>query len=591
MRAAFGLAVVLLLRTPGSAGGDPSRERVLAAAREIDRLVEADLAANGMNPNPPLDDAGFARRAYLDILGRIPTERELTEFLASSSADRREALIDRLVASPASSSHLFNWLADLLRVRTRLQPGVSGEPYIHFIKESLAKNTPLDVFVRELLTASGPAHKRGHGATGYYLRDRGMPEDNMSNTVTAFLGTRLECAQCHNHPFDRWTQLQYHQMVAFTGGLRYRDPEFPNTPDGQRLEKLSDEMKTAGKGAQESRTYGRFINLIRMAGHGISGGGDGVTRLPADYQYDDAKPKQTVKAKAMFGETPALASREAYAAWLTSPQNPRFTMVMANRLWKRFFGLGVIEPADNLRDATKPVNPALMKHLEAALIAAGYDLRQFIRVLANSRTYQREACRKEPDDDEVFRFPGPLLRRMTAEQIWDSLVTLAREDVDDSLRPPGEAAEAVYAEHERVLKLTSEEVKALVKADAEGKPVPLLRRDRPAPSGLVRASELPQPAKPGHLLAEFGQSNRERIEASHADSTVPQVLALRNGFVDQVLLGTPGSPARRAKDVGAVFRTVLSREPSAEERERWGSAALSDLVWALVNTREFLFVR
>jgi hypothetical protein len=622
MRAALGPALILLLGASASAGGDPSREKVLAAAREIDRLVEEDLAAHGEKPNPPLDDAGFVRRVFLDILGRIPTERELSDFLESSSSDRREALIDRLLASPASSSPLFNWLADLLRVKSNLQPGLSGEPYIHFLKESLAKNKPWDVLVRELLTASGPARKRGNGATGYYLRDRGMPEDNMSNTVTVFLGTRLECAQCHNHPFDRWTQLQYHEMVAFTGGLRYRDVELAQTPDGRRLRQLDEESRTAGKGPQESRAYNKLINMIRAAQHGISGGGDGVSRLPRDYQYDDAKPGQAVRAKAMFGTSPQTPekdgrSREAYARWLTSPENPRFTTVIANRLWKRFFGRGVLEPVDNLRDATKAENPALLKHLETTMVALGYDVRQFIRVLANSRTYQREAVAKEPDDEQAFRFPGPLLRRMTAEQIWDSLLTLARDDVDGTLRPPGEAAETVYRDYERLLKLTSEDAKAFIeldllrekdparfrelqkKAEADGKPLLLTGRGGPsATSGLVRASELPQPAKPGHLLREFGQSGREQIEASHADSNVPQVLALRNGFVDKVILANSGSPARRAKDVAAVFRIVLSREPSAKEREgcaadvaKRGAAALSDLVWALVNTREFLFVR
>jgi hypothetical protein len=613
-------AAILLLTVPAAAAGDLPRDRMLAAAREIDRLVEADLGAHGLAPNPMLDDAGFVRRVYLDFVGRIPTEREVTEFLAGSGADRREVLIDRLSTAPASSSHLFNWVADLLRVKTYLQPGVSGEPYIQFIKESLAQNKPWDVFVRELLTSSGSIHQRGHGATGYYLRDRGMPEDNMSNTVTLFLGTRLECAQCHNHPFDRWTQVQFHEMVAFTGGLKYQVSDFAKTPAAQRLQGITKELRAPGKTSDRSQAVGRFINSVRKLEHGVSGGEDGVYRLPKDYQYDDAKPRQALQAKAIFGprvEVKAGRSRESYARWLTSPENPRFTTVIANRLWKRFFGLGLIEPVDNLRDSTKPVNPPLMKHLETVLIASGYDLRHFLRVLANSRTYQREACVKEADPDEVFRFPGPLLRRMKAEQIWDSLVTLAREDVDATLRPPGEAAEAVYRDYERMVALTPDEAKAMVELDALRTADPAkfreaLKSSSPGgkdpkmpefrsgsgPSGLVRASELHQPARPEHLLGALGQSAREQIDGSSLEANVPQVLSLRNGFVDKFILGTPASPARRAKDLAAVFRTVLSREPSAQERERWapevarrGSAALNDLIWALVNTREFIFVR
>lgn len=596
--------------------GDPAHEKIRAAAREIDRLIEADLAAHGLKPGPLLDDAGFARRIYLDLVGRIPTERELADFLSKSGEGGREALIDRLSASPASTSHLFNWIADLLRVKSHLQPGVAGEPYIQFIKESLAENKPWDVFVRELLTSSGPIHKRGNGATGYYMRDRGMPEDTMANTVTVFLGTRLECAQCHNHPFDRWTQLDFHQMVAFTGGLKYQVPEVAQTAEVRKLQALALELRGTGKEADRSQAVGRFGNQIRKLSHGVSGEGDGLYRLPKDYQYDDAKPLQAVKAKPIFGPQVDVKdgrSREAYARWLTSPENPRFTLVIANRLWKRFFGLGLIEPVDNLRDGSKASNPALVKHLEATMIALRYDLRAFLRVLAYSRTYQREACATEPDPDEPFLFPGPLLRRMKAEQLWDSLVTLAREDVDATLRPPGEAAEPVYRDYERMLSLTPDEARAMVDLDTLRAADPARYREAMKAAsktempqfrggltltGLVRASELFQPARSEHMLGALGQSSREQIDASSTEANVPQVLSLRNGFVDKYILGSAGTPARRAKDVASVFRTVLSREPSRQELDRWspdvarrGSAALNDLVWALVNTREFIFVR
>ncbi|HEX7896589.1 MAG TPA: DUF1549 domain-containing protein [Planctomycetota bacterium] len=702
IRAWMGAALAALLALPAATaepGGLP-REKMLAAAREIDRLVEADLTAAGLQPNAALDDPSFIRRAYLDIAGRVPTAKELADVLAAPASERREALIDRLLESPAYASHLFNWLADLLRVKSRLQNNISGEPYIHFIKESLATNKPWDVFVRELLTASGPAHQRGHGATGYYLRDRGMPEDNMSNTITIFLGTRLECAQCHNHPFDKWTQLQYHEMVAFTGGIRYTDDSLQKTPEGQRLKEMGEAFRAAGKDRKENLEFRAYRKMLQPLEYGISGSGNGLYRLPKDYQYEDAKANQPVKAKAMFGvevplavEIPAdrkappadkknpkkapaikasdVNSREAYAKWLTAPENPRFTTVIANRLWKRFFGAGVIEPVDNIRETTKPVNPALMKHLETTMIAAGYDLKQFIRVLMNSRSYQREACRKEPSDEQPFRFPGPLLRRMSAEQLWDSMLTLVVPDVDSTLRKPGAAAEAVYADYDRLVnvnpdqlkaqvemevlrekdpakyrelkKKQGDEARALAKNDEKLKGLmeaakaakkkgdeeavaklraeiqamekgPLLMPDMQAmygkktgpANGLARASDLPQPANPGSFLREFGQSDREQIEAAHADSSVPQALALLNGFVDKTILPNAKSAIRQAADaakapsdkVVSIFRSVLSRDPSPKEREIWapdlekrGEAALRDLIWTLVNTHEFMFVR
>jgi hypothetical protein len=705
IRAWLGAALAALLAVPAAADpGGVSREKIRAAALEIDRLVEADLAAAGLKPNAALDEPSFVRRAYLDLAGRIPTEKEVADYFSASASasDRREALIDKLLDSPAYASHLFNWLADLLRVKSRLNNNISGEPYIHFIKESLAANRPWDAFVRDLLTASGPAHQRGHGATGYYLRDRGMPEDNMSNTITLFLGTRLECAQCHNHPFDKWTQLQYHEMVAFTGGIRYTDDAFQKSPEGLRLKEIGDSFKAAGKDRKENLELREFRKMLQPLEYGVSGGGNGLYRLPKDYQYEDAKPNQPVKAQAMFGHPVELAvdipverkappaakknpkkapaikgtdvgSRAAYAKWLTSPENPRFTTVIANRLWKRFFGVGVIEPVDNIRENTKPVNPALMKHLETTMVSLGYDLKQFIRVLASSRAYQREACAKEPSEEQPFRFPGPLLRRMSAEQLWDSMLTLVVPDLDATLRKPGDAAEAGYLEYDRLVnapadelkarvelsvlrqkdpakfreekKKQADEMKALAKTDeklrglmeaaktakkkgdeetvsrlkteiqameAERKG-PLLMpemksmyRKNPGPGGLSRASDLPQPANPGHFLREFGQSDREQMEASHADSSVPQALALLNGFVDKTILPNAKSAIRQAADVAktpsdkvlSVFRSILSREPSPKERELWapdvekrGDAALRDLIWTLVNTHEFMFVR
>jgi hypothetical protein len=712
--AVFGVVLALAfgIPAPAGAGGGKGldripRAKVLEDAKAIDRLVDADLAAHRIRPNPPLDDAGFVRRVYLDLVGRIPTPKEVADFHTGSLSERRAALIDRLLDSPGYVSHMFNDLADLLRVKTRLNNNISGEPYIHFIKESLAENKPWDVFVRELLTASGPAHQRGRGATGYYLRDRGMPEDNMSNTITIFLGTRLECAQCHDHPFDRWTQKQYHEMVAFTGGLRYTDSGFLATPEGRRLMEIGNSFKSAEKGKEtRSVEYREFRRMLQPLEYGVSGSGTGLYRLPKDYQYSDAKPNEVVKAKAMFGkevevkaEAPAadprakanpkraqrapeprgseVNSREAYAKWLANPENPRFTTVVANRLWSKLFGIGVIEPAYNLREDTKPVNPALMKQLEALMVSLGYDLKQYLRVLANTQAYQREACRKEASDEEVFRFPGPLLRRLSAEQMWDSMVTLVVPDVDSTLLPPGAAAEALYRSYDQLANLgpeaarktvemevlrtkdparyremkraeaetardalrtdadlrkktaaleeeakaarkkgdeaaarrIREELRALVQEQAMDMMAPDPRRayrKESRPGGLQRASDVAQPAPPGHFLREFGQSDREQIDASHTESTVPQVLSLLNGFVDKTLL--PNAKASIRLDVAAapnaleklrtLFRGTLSRDPSPKERETWlpdlekrGDAAIKDLLWALVNTHEFMFVR
>ena len=687
MRIVFlGLAGLLLLAPDSRATGNGApgalervaRSKVVAAAQEIDRRVDADLQANGLKATAPLDDATFCRRIHLDLIGRIPTGAEASAFLASSSSDKRADLIDRLLESAGYESHLFNWFADLLRVKTKMKLA-SGEAYIDYIKTEIAENTPYDELVRELLTASGPAMERGNGAVNYYLRDRGMPEDNMSNTVRVFLGTRLECAQCHNHPFDKWTQVQYFQMVAFTSGLQYKDTEFAKTDLAHNIREVEKDLKGDGKAGQQAKSFGKMLQPLS---YGIHGSGNGTTRLPHDYKYPDAKPESPVTAKVMFGDPvnlspsappPAAAeakgkkkvtknpgteihSRNAYAAWLTSPKNPRFALVIANRMWKRLMGLGLIEPLDDLKDDTVASNPALMEYLRGLMVDLNFDLKQYLRVIANSQTYQRETVKGDLPEGQAFHFQGPLLRRMTGEQIWDSLLTLVVADLDATLEgSDSPEAERVYREYEELTKLTKEELltmanegkkkamaglkagsddpevqqlqKKLARAKKKGEDAEVSRLTKELeaksakpllmPAGkkggkqagdktLVRASDLPQPARPGHLVREFGQGDREQIEASHKDPAVPQVLTLLNGFVEQKVAENPkavlsvsiAAAHTPEEKLTQAFLGVLGRVPSAAEKALWipelkskEAVAVKDLLATLLNTHEFLFIR
>ena len=475
--------------------------KILKASRSIDQFIEADLKKEGLQTNLLVNDETFVRRVYLSIVGRIPTAAEASAFLDARKRNKRPELIDQLLESPGYNSHLFNWMADLLRVRTRMAQ-VSGEPYIHFIKESIAENKPYDQFVRGLLTADGPANKRDNGATGYYLRDRNMLEDNMSNTVRIFLGTRLECAQCHDHPFDKWTQMNYMKMVAFTAGLRYRDEELNQSKDGKRLAALGEKIRKEGtpKGVDPNdRRRGRnnikyraYRQVLRSLGYGLAGDGQALYRLPHDYQYDDAKPNQIVKAEPMFGEAAEFEidpkilerdkqqmkrrrrqsnrrmglrskdvnSRDAYAKWMTGPENPRFTTVIANRMWKRAMGIGQIEPLDDLSDKTKASHPELMTFLEELMTTQlGYDLKQYLRVLYNTKTFQREAVQTEPVAGEKFFYQGPVLRRLTGEQLWDSMLTLVVPDLDLTLLAPDARSERIYQDYERLVKTTEKDLR------------------------------------------------------------------------------------------------------------------------------------
>ncbi len=399
----------------------------------IDRILEKSWKEAGVEGNPMAGDEVFLRRIYLDAIGRIPTYEESSRFLASDDPDKRAQLIDELLESEGYVNHFFNFWADILRINTQQGGGQNITPYyVEFVRDALAENMPYDQFVRSLITAEGQAWD--NGAIGYTYRDRGMPLDHMANTVRIFLGTRMECAQCHNHPFDKWTQMDFFHMAAFSYGMdangRGYQKELQEAQRSiQRMEMDRKEKQNLQRAFQEVTRPIRNNNMVAYDPNRLP-------QLPHDYQYDDAEPKQKIEPAAMFGtpitvESPG-ARVDSYAQWMTSPENPRFTTVIANRLWKEAMGIGLIEPVDEIMDSTVPSNVELMNFLEDHLIERGYDMKAFLRAIYHSKAYQREAQTKEVMLGEKFHFTGPILRRMTAEQIWDSVVSLVNPLPDSS---------------------------------------------------------------------------------------------------------------------------------------------------------------
>jgi hypothetical protein len=217
---AYPLLALCLISSARAAG----KTDITSAARQIDSILEADWQKHKLQGNPATDDNTFVRRIYLDIIGRIPTTRESDEFLASKDADKRAKLIDKLLGSEAYVQHTFNYWADVLRLTSAMATRPVRSPARRMrnsSRKACARIKPYDQFVREMVAAQGKAWD--NGAIGYYMRDRGMPLDNMANTVRIFLGTRIECAQCHNHPFDKWSQMQFYKMAAFTYGVETQD--------------------------------------------------------------------------------------------------------------------------------------------------------------------------------------------------------------------------------------------------------------------------------------------------------------------------------------------------------------------------------
>lgn len=658
-------------------------------SEKIDALIEEGYKAHKITANAPTTDETFLRRAYLDIIGRIPSQEEARGFLDSAEAGKRAKLIDQLLDSEGYVSHWYNWWADILRVQSGMQ-GEAGQAYAAWIKDSLRNNKPYDQFVRELVTAEG--YVWDNGAVGYYLRDAGMPLDNMSNTTQIFLGTRLACAQCHNHPFDIWTQKDYYEMAAFTYNVDTSAiaSEALNKDIKAAYERIDKERGGKGRLKQSMR---RIVDGILDPLKGGVGENPGMQlKLPADYKYDDAAPGSPVEGHTIFGKkvTSKREAREEYARWMTSPENPRFTIVIANRLWKRVMGMGLIEPMDDFKDDTAASNQPLMKYLTQQVSYGHYDLKKILRALYNTKTYQRQTTVGEVPEDKPYYFPGPVLRRMTAEQIWDSVTTLvipqpdlrqrgaaykaaleamrkeagmlekaqpsdivnvaekyAKQDFDlemkgnvarEKLNKAREAADAKatqtaqkelnevnsardnlgMAARNELLKTAAEKSKgqfvtSIVRpgmAKKEGKPEPSVdpqtyRQWEGYGDEFFRASELPSPAPGGHFLREFGQSNREIIENSTREATVSQALNLMNGPLFEKITMENAQIMQRfsgaSNDEGrmnALYLTLFSRKPTDLEKAivletvaEKGKDGWKDVIWALLNTREFVFIQ
>jgi hypothetical protein len=397
--------------------------------------------------------------------------------------------------------------------------------------------------------------------------------------------------------------------------------------------------------------------------------------LPHDYKYDDADPGDEVLPATIFGEFvepgPGDNARDLYAKWLTSPRNPRFTTVIANRMWAKVFGRGVIEPIDDIRENSEPSNPALMEYLTRMMIEFDYDLKQYVRVIYNTDVYQRAAPNAEPATSELYHFPGPLLQRMSAEQIWDSMLTLAIMKPDER---SGDWTDRAY-DYEALERLRQTEPQELLRqaralgrerqqarlyqqelsklraelnqAKGDGRDTRDIERriaqmetqwreqrqqmrqmmggmmdsggggasDEPREpghpqwekfdKGLVRAAELPQPAPLGHFLRQFGQADREQIEDATIEASVPQVLALINGPVYNrmmqeysVLVHNVNTQDNPREKVQVIFLSILNRQPTPYEMtyclreiKDWDAHGYGNIVWSLLNTRQFVFIQ
>lgn len=616
---------------------------ILQAAAKIDQLLEADLKSKKLQPLPIVSEGTFVRRTYLNIVGRIPTAMEASRFLDDKTPDKRTRLIEQLISSPGYDSSAFNYFADLLRLQTNEEQ--YGLGWHVWLRNSLASDKPWNNIVHEMLSAEG--HTSKNPAVGYYLRDRGMLLDNVSNTVQVFLGHQIGCAQCHDHPFDSWTQMEYYEMAAFSGGITYRSDEArqlvnkvadhsrKNHPGMNRAFKSKNKATRAkARGSLLRRITGEMRYLLRYFNRNeIVESRSQELKLPDDYQYKDGEPGEVIQPATLFGlqasEVNPEDRRKVFADWVTSDENPYFAKVIANRLWRRTFGHGLVDPVDDWSDKLKGSHPEVLNYIEKVMKGVGYRTRDFERILYHTKLFQRQVSPVEATPGTDYDFIGPQLRRMSAEELYDSFTVLAFGNTDDKVNTGLEykwknyqsdvdallnlsASKLIESSQEaqemddqrRIYQRKNREIQiAITKAKAAGniqeerrlkrQQTQLRangRKKQESMTGMsavtnrssragraavnMRASEHPSPFSAGSMVRQFGGSDRNSPEAAHTDATIPQALTLLNG---QAAAGTEN---RRSKTFEALaeitnpeqrleylFLAFYSCRPSAAEKK------------------------
>jgi hypothetical protein len=508
----------------------------------IDTEVKAAWQREKITPAARADDAAFLRRVYLDLVGTIPTLDEARQFLQDTAPEKRAKLIDRLLEDSRYAGHMADVWEPLLIGRQPTHPEVQQHhPVLHqWLVDKFGKNEPYDRWVGELLRGEGASPENGPPL--FYIQFNGRAEETAIRVSRVFLGTQIQCAQCHDHPLDKWTQLDFYGMAGFFARLGVADA---GVVGGKRhlviAEKSTGEVLFTGpvtgprSGQKGTPVPPRFL------------GGDALAEpaLPKDFKEPPVKAGQTPPK-------PLFSRKEKLVAWLTAADNPYFARAIANRLWGQFMVRGLVHPVDDLRDNRPAKLPRLFQALHEELVRHQFDLKWFIRELVNSETYQLSMGNGSDADWYAQR----RLRPLSAEEMLAALRQATGFDAA---------------------------------ARASGKP-----EDAKLPFLLVR-DVLRECGEPVDGRGEFQGSLSERLMMNNS-SELRQIILRRKGNLMDTLLG---STAPWEERVEQLYLTVLSRPPRDEERKRFVEYLTSDpknpgplveeAIWVLLSCGEFRF--
>lgn len=489
----------------------------------IDGFVWTKLQTLGITPSEPAAEHTFLRRAFLDIIGRGPTAREAREFLDDTAANKREALIDRLLAHPEYAEHWANKWTDLLRPNP-YHVGIKATlAYDTWIRDAFRKNKPYDQFVRELITARGSTFRDGNTVM---FRDRRAPDELTTIVSQLFLGIRLECAKCHHHPFEVYGQDEFYSFAAYFA----------------KLSRKGTGISAPISGSEEF----------------IFAGTNGAVNHPLKNTPMSPKP--------LFGKAPSLEGvedpREALAEWITSDQNPYFAQAMANRVWADLMGRGFVDPVDDLRATNPPSNAPLLTALGDDFRTQRYDIKQLIRRIATSYVYGLSSVPSDKNVADHRNFSRHYRTRLRAEVLLDTVSTATGVREDFEAMPLGSRAKELWTARIDSLFL-----------DAFGRQDP--NQDPPCERTLDTTIVQSLHLMNSNTLARKVASDTSRAhELAQSPLTPPQI-------VEELYLSLY---ARRPTSDELKDASNLFDEPDANRRR-----VTEDLMWALINTPEFVF--
>jgi len=484
----------------------------------IDELVQSKLKKIRLNPSPLCSDEEFLRRVSIDLVGLLPSLEEFNAFTADTSPDKRAKKIDELLNRKEFTEMWVSKWSEWLMMRSGGQNQIADKSivqYYQWLVTQVANNVPTDQMVRQILGSSGGTF--ASPATNFYELERDQLKV-AENVAQIFMGMRIQCAQCHNHPFDRWTQNDYYEFAAFFSQIGRKQGEDP----------------------REKIIFNRYEGEVK---HPVTG--------------------QNSVPKFLGGDRPDVKGkdrREVLADWLASPENPFFASNLANRVWQHFFGIGIVEPVDDVRISNPPSNPELLQALAQKFTEYNYDFKKLVRDICISNTYQRATQRNETNMTDELNFAHQNVRRIKAESMLDIISQVTSTKDDFAKLPVG-----------------------------------------------ARAVQIADGNISTYFLETFGRAKRETACSCEVrmEPTLSQALHLMNGDTvnnkmkqGKVLETMINDKIEPMEIVDRLYVMCLTRHATEEEKGRLAplfaeganvNQSLEDVYWALLNSREFLF--